>query len=410
MKLLRPLLLLGFTISTLSAEDWPQWRGKDRNDRSPDKTVLTTWPEGGPKQLWLNKEAGLGYSGFSIVGDQLFTMGALEGGEHVIALDAKTGKKLWSIQIDDRIYENQWGNGPRCTPTIDGDRAYAISAGGILACLSVKDHSVVWKADLVADFGGKLQHWGYTESPLVDGPRVICTPGGNKGTMAALDKMTGKVLWQSKDISEEAQYSSALAVDHGGKKQYVQLVSKKVFGIKPETGDLLWEADFPGRTAVIPTPIYNDGHIYVTAGYGVGCRMFKLGSAAPELVYESEKMVNHHGGVILVDGKLYGHSDKGGWTCQDWKTGEALWQDKSLGKGACTYVAGHLICLSEDKGVVAMIEASPAGWKEKGRFTLSPQTTLRKPQGRIWVHPVVLDGRLYLRDQEIIHCYDVKGK
>lgn len=410
MKPLRPLLILALSVSLAAAADWPQWRGKDRKDHSPDASTLSEWPSGGPEQQWIFKDAGLGYSGFSVSGGKLYTMGAMDGGEHVICVDAKTGKKVWSKEIDNRIYENNWGNGPRCTPTLDGDHAYAISAGGILACLSLKDGAVVWKADLVADFGGKLQDWGYTESPLVEGDLVLCTPGGKNGTMAGLDKKTGKVVWQSKDMTEVAQYSSPIAYDHEGQRQVAQLVGKKLFAVNPKDGALLWEADFPGRVAVIPTPIYHNGHIYVTAGYGVGCRMFKLGGKSPELVYENNSMVNHHGGVILVDGKLYGHSDKGGWTCQDFMTGEADWQDKSLGKGAVGYVAGHLICVDEGSGEVALVEASPKGWKEKSRFKIDPQTKLRKPQGRIWVHPVIVDGQLFLRDQEMIYSYNVKAK
>jgi outer membrane protein assembly factor BamB len=403
-------LLLILSAAASFAADWPQWRGKDRNDHSPDKAILTDWPSGGPKQLWVSREGGLGYAGFAVVEGTLYTMGAMDGGENVLALDAASGKTRWSVQIDNRIYPNNWGDGPRMTPTVDGDRVYALSASGVLGCLSCKDGKILWKTDLVADLGGKLQDWGFTESVLVDGPRVICTPGGSKGTMAALDKLTGKVLWQTKDLTEVTQYSSPILAEHGGRRQIVQLIGKKVFGTAPEDGSVIWEADFPGKIAVIPTPIFHDGHVYVTAGYSVGCRLFKLGGKSPELVYENDRMVNHHGGVILVDGKLYGHSDKGGWTCQDFMTGEPVWQDKSLGKGCCTFVAGHLVCLSEKEGDVVLAEASTVGWKEKGRFTLSPQTEKRKPQGRIWVHPVVVDGRLYLRDQEIIHCYDVKPR
>jgi outer membrane protein assembly factor BamB len=406
----RSAFLLLCSLTMASAGEWTQWRGPGRMDHSPDKAILSSWPEGGPQQLWLSRDGGLGYAGFSVADDTLYTMGALSGGENVIALDAASGKTKWSVQLDNRIYPNQWGDGPRMTPTIDGDRLYALSASGVLGCLNRADGKVLWKADLVSDFGGKLQSWGYTESVLVDGPRVLCTPGGSKGTMAALDKMTGKLLWQSKDLTEEAQYSSPILIEHGGKKQVVQLVGKKVFGLSPEDGSPLWQGDFPGRVAVIPTPIYHDGHVYVTAGYDVGARMFKLGGDSPELVYESNKMVNHHGGVILVNGKLYGHSDKGGWTCQDFLTGEPVWQDKTLGKGCCAYVAGHLICVSEKEGHVVLVEASEAGWKEKGRFTLSPQTEQRKPQGRIWVHPVIVDGRLFLRDQELIYCYDIKPR
>ena len=352
----------------------------------------------------------MGYAGFSVVDGKLFTMGASDGGEQVIALNSTTGAKIWSVQLDNRVYPNQWGDGPRSTPTVDGNKLYTLSANGILGCLAIKDGSILWKVDLVRDLKGKLQDWGYTESVLIDGDKVFCTPGGDGGTMAALDKKTGTVLWRSTGIKEPAQYSSPILITHEGKKQLVQLLTKKVLGVDVENGEVLWTANFPGRVAVIPTPIYKDGYLYVTAGYGVGCRLLKLGGKEPEVIYENNNMVNHHGGVILVDGKLYGHSDKGEWTCQDFMTGETVWKNESLGKGAVAYAAGHLVCLDEKSGEVALVEASPAGWKEKSRFTLAPQTTQRKPQGRIWVHPVIVNGLMYLRDQELIHCYDVRGK
>lgn len=409
MKPVLSFLALAFASSSLLAADWPQWRGEKRDDHSPDKSILAPWPAKGPEQKWVFKNAGLGYSGFSVVGDNLFTMGAADGAEKVICVDAATGKEKWAVKLDSKVYPNNWGDGPRSTPTVDGDSVYALSANGVLGCLSAKDGSEIWKTDLIEKLGGKLQGWGYTESVLIDGDKVICTPGGSQGTMAALDKKTGKVLWRSTGITEEAQYSSPILIEFEGKKQVVQLLTKSVFAVNPENGELLWKAAFPGRVAVIPTPIYKDGYLYVTAGYGIGCRLLKLGGKEPEVVYENNTMVNHHGGVILVDGKLYGHSDKGGWTCQDFMTGEKVWKDESLGKGCIGYAAGHFVCVDEGSGAVALVEASPAGWKEKSRFTLSPQTEQRKPQGKIWTHPVIVNGRLYLRDQEIIHCYDVKG-
>ena len=412
MKLLLPLhvFILACATSNLVAEDWPQWRGANRDDHSPDKSILNPWPAAGPAQKWVSKDAGMGYAGFSVVDGKLFTMGASDGGEQVIALNSTTGAKIWSVQLDNRVYPNQWGDGPRSTPTVDGNKLYTLSANGILGCLAIKDGSILWKVDLVRDLKGKLQDWGYTESVLIDGDKVFCTPGGDGGTMAALDKKTGTVLWRSTGIKEPAQYSSPILITHEGKKQLVQLLTKKVLGVDVENGEVLWTANFPGRVAVIPTPIYKDGYLYVTAGYGVGCRLLKLGGKEPEVIYENNNMVNHHGGVILVDGKLYGHSDKGEWTCQDFMTGETVWKNESLGKGAIAYAAGHLVCLDEKSGEVALVEASPAGWKEKSRFTLAPQTTQRKPQGRIWVHPVIVNGLMYLRDQELIHCYDVRGK
>ena len=405
-------LLAGLSLAaTLVAADWPQWRGPTRNDHSPDTGLLKQWPEGGPKQVWLFKDAGLGYSGYSVVGGKLFTMGLRNEKEQLIAVDAATGKELWSAPAGDK-YPNGWGDGPRATPTVDGDRVYAMGGNGLLICAQTSDGKVLWQKSLVGDLGGKLQGWGYTESPIVVGDKVICTPGGSKGTLAALNKMTGEVLWRTTDVTDEAQYSSPILIQHGGKPQVVQLVGQKVFGVDPATGALLWKAPFPGRVAVIPTPIDGgEGRIYVTAGYGVGCQLIQLGANnAVETVYENNKvMKNHHGGVVLVDGYIYGHSDGNGWVCQDLKTGKEVWSNKGFGKGAVHFADGMLYCLNEKSGEVALVEASPKGWNQKGHFTLAPLSAQRNPQGGIWPHPVVINGRLYLRDQEFLYCFDVKG-
>ncbi len=271
------------------------------------------------------------------------------------------------------------------------------------------DGSILWQAALT-EFGGKVPNWGYTESVLVDEDKVVCTPGGEGGTMLALDKMTGKPIWQSKDVTDPAHYSSIIvAVDHG-KRQYIQLLEKQLIGIEAATGNLLWSTPWVGKTAVIPTPIYHDGCVFITSGYGAGCELVKLtGTAEPEVVYDNKTMKNHHGGVVLVGDYLYGYSDNVGWLCMNFKTGEKVWSDKeSLGKGGITCCDGMLYLLSEDDGEVVLIDASPKGWEEHGRFKLEPKTTLRKPAGRIWTHPVVAGGRLYLRDQELLFCFDVK--
>ncbi len=395
------------TATPLLSADWPQWRGAGRVGHSPDTSILAPWPKSGPKQAWVFKDAGIGYSSFSIVGTRLFTMGARQESEQVICLDATTGKEVWATSLGP-VYENNWGDGPRSTPTVDGDHLYALSATGILACLNIKDGTEVWKVDVVKSLGGELQGWGYTESVLIDGDHVICTPGGQQGTMAALDKKTGAVVWQSSKLKGPAQYSSPIRIEVNGQPQYAQLLMNKVVGIAPKDGALLWETSFPGRVAVIPTLVFHDNSVYATAGYGTGCQMIKLDGAEPEVVYEEKSITNHHGGVIVVDGKIYGHSDKGGWTCQDFLTGKIEWQDESLGKGTCTYAAGHLICVDENDGTVVLATAKPDKWQEISRFKLAPQTSLRKKEGRIWSHPVVVNGRLYLRDQDLIFCYNVK--
>jgi outer membrane protein assembly factor BamB len=392
-----------------SSGDWPQWRGPNRTDVSTETSLLKTWPEGGPKRVWLFENAGLGYSGYAIVGDKLFTMGVRDGGEQLIAVDAKEGKELWSAKMGDAL-KNDWGDGPRGTPCVDADRVYAMSGRGNLICASAADGKIAWQHTM-KEFGGGTPGWGYTESVLVDGDKVVCTPGGKKGAIVALDKKTGELVWQSKDFTDGAQYASIIAADHNGGRQYIQLTMQHVVGLSATDGKVLWTADWPGRTAVIPTPIFHDGQVYVTAGYGVGSMAIKIGeNNAVTGLYTNKVMKNHHGGVILVDGYLYGHSDGGGWVCQNFKTGEEVWAEKkALGKGAVTYADGMLYCLAENNGTVALVEASPKGWKEHGRFKLDPQTTQRSPQGHIWTHPVVTGGRLYLRDQELLSCYDVKA-
>ena len=404
------LTALIFSTTISHAADWSQWRGPNRDDISAEKGLLKSWPEGGPKQLWVFKDAGLGYSGYSIVGGKLFTMGIRNGGEELIAVSIKDGKELWAAKIGE-ILKNGWGDGPRGTPTVDGDHVYALSGRGNLVCAKVADGKVVWEKTMKS-FGGGTPGWGYTESILVDGNKVICTPGGSSGAIIALDKKTGETIWQSKDFTDGAQYSSVIAANHNGARQLIQLTMQHVVGLNAADGKTLWSVDFPGKTAVSPTSIFHDGQVYVTAGYGVGCLSFKVGAGnSVSGLYTNKTMVNHHGGVILLDGYLYGHSDSGGWTCQDFKTGEKAWAEKAaLGKGAVTYADGMLYCLAEKDGTVALVDASPKGWKEHGRFKLDPQTTQRNPQGRIWTHPVVVGGKLYLRDQELLHCYDVKGR
>ena len=389
--------------------DWPQWRGDSRRDHSPDKGLLAQWPQEGPKQVWSFNNAGSGYAGFAIAKDSLFTMGLRDGMEFLIAVNASTGKELWSSSAGQK-YPNGWGDGPRMTPTVDGDRVFAIGGQGLLICVEAKNGKLIWSKNLVTDLGGQLQDWGYTESPLVVGDIVICTPGGPQGTLAGLDKSSGAVRWRTSGLTDKAQYSSPILIQHDGQPQVVQLVMNRFFGVSPKDGSVLWKKDFPGRVAVIPTPIYEDGIVYVTAGYGVGCEAVRLGtnnSIAP--LYSNKVMKNHHGGVVCVDGYLYGHSDGAGWVCQELKTGKEIWSHKGFGKGSVTYADGKLICLDERNGDVALVEASTQGWKELSRFKLAPLSSKRSSQGGIWPHPVVVNGRLYLRDQELLHCFNVKS-
>lgn len=397
------------TATFAQAADWPQWRGANRDDISAETDLLKKWPASGPKKVWMFDDAGLGYSGFSIVGDTLYTMGARDAVEYVIAVDVTTGKEKWSTEAG-ALYTNGWGDGPRSTPTIDGDHLYTIAGRGNLVCLVAATGKKVWEVSMTDDLGGKLQSWGYTESPIIEGDLVVCTPGGSEGTLAAFDKKTGKKKWQTKDWTDNAQYSSIIGVTHNGGRQLIQLTMQTLAGVDPSNGKVLWTSEFPGKTAVIPTPIFKDGQVFVAAGYGVGCQSVKIGAGNKvEKLYENTNMVNHHGGVVLVGDHLYGYSEKGGWTCMELKTGEVVWADKSAKKGAIHCADGMLYLLEEDSGTVVLIEASPKGWNEKGRFVIEPQTTQRNPKGKVWTHPVVANGKLYLRDQELLFCFDVKG-
>ncbi len=393
-----------------SAADWPQWRGPARSEVSAETGLLKEWPAGGPKQVWLYQNAGLGYAGPAIAGGTLYTTGARGELECVLAVNAETGAELWATALGPQL-KNKWGDGPRGTPTVSGGKVYVMSGQGILGALDAASGKLLWKTAMT-DLGGTVPMWGYTESVLVDGKLVICTPGGAQGTVAALDVGTGRVVWQSKELTDPAHYSSPILIERGGVRQVVVLTMSKVAGVALESGKLLWQSSFPGKTAVIPTPIFKDDCVFVTAGYGAGCKLVKLGPDQTATdVYANANLGNHHGGVLLIGEYLYGHSDKGGWTCLNFKTGEIVWQKKDgLGKGAVAAADGMLYCVSEGDGTVVLAEASPAGWSEKGRFVLTPQSKQRSPSGKVWTHPVIANGKLYLRDQEIIYCFDVKAK
>ena len=407
-KLILSLSTLAVWAIGLQADDWTGWRGADRTGISPETGLLKQWPSDGPKQVWWSKEAGLGYSSFSVVDGRLFTMGAFGDKESLLAFDANTGKRLWETEVG-KLLTNNWGDGPRSCPTVDNGRVYALGGSGDLVCVNAKSGKKAWSVSLTSTLGGKVPGWGYTESVLIDQGRVICTPGGKNGAIAALDAKDGKVIWRSKQFTDGAQYSSPIMIEHGGVRQYVQLVMKNFVGVKATDGSLLWKSAWPGRTAVIPTPIHHDGHVYVTSGYGVGCKLVQLGQGGAKGVYDNKNMKNHHGGVIKLGDYLYGYSDQVGWVCQDFKSGEIKWSEKKgLGKGAISYADGRFYCQAEGDGSIVLIEASPKGWKERGRFKLDPQTKQRSKRGKIWTHPVIANGRLYLRDQELLFCFDVK--
>jgi len=394
----------------LSADDWPQWRGPNRDGISRETGLLQAWPSAGPKRVWLSRDIGIGYSAPVVAGGKIFIMGTKDGKEQLFAKEAKGGKTLWTAPLGG-ILSNNWGDGPRGAATVDGDKVYALGAKGGLICANVGDGKVNWRVEMVKDLGGKVPGWGYTESVLVDGDYVICTPGGKRGTLAAIDKKTGEVIWRSSDWTDGAQYASVVPAELNGQRQFIQLTQKTLAGVSARDGSVLWRNAWSGRTAVIPTPIVRKNEVYISSGYGAGCRKITIGDAHKVTEdYSNKNIKNHHGGVLLLDGHLYGYSDGRGWTCQNLKSGDVVWDSKKLGKGCVFYADNRLYCLEESSGQVALAAADTGGWKEHGRFKLEPQTELRKRSGRIWTHPVVANGVMYLRDQELLFAFDVKAR
>jgi outer membrane protein assembly factor BamB len=405
------VLLVLLSGGQAAAADWPQWRGPERDGVSAEAGLLKQWPAGGPPLVWKATGLGGGFSSVSLVGDRIFTMGDKEGASYVVALSRGDGKVLWSAKAG-RGGAPGWGGfaGTRATPTVDDGLVYALGQYGEILCVRASDGKEVWHKHMTDDFGGGRPEWGFAESPLVDGEKVLLTPGGPMGTVAALNKMTGAVLWRSQEWTDPAHYSSIIVAEIGGVRQYLQLTEKNLAGLAVSDGKVLWKARRKGAVAVIPTPICSGNQVYVTSGYGIGCNLFTItpnqGAFSAEEVYANKVMANHHGGVVKVGDYLYGYSEDKGWTCQRFKTGEAIWaENPRLGKGSVTCAEGLLYCRDEVKGTVALVEASPDGYKERGRF-VQPDRGKEKS----WPHPVVAGGRLYLRDQDQLFCYDLQAK
>ena len=401
-----------FVVAPLFAGegDWAQWRGPKRDGISIEKGLLQQWPEGGPKLVWKTNGIGEGFSSTSIYGDRIFTTGDKGSDSFVVALNRKDGRPLWTAKLG-KSGAPGWGgfSGPRSTPATDGQVVVAVGQWGELVGYDAASGKQIWQKHFEEDFGGQRPEWGFSESPLLHGDQVLVTPGGAKGAIVALDKKSGQLVWQSATFKDQAHYSSLVPADLGGVEQYVQLTDQSVVGVAAKDGKLLWRAPRKGATAVIPTPVIADSLVYVTSGYAIGCNLFRVaqsgGKFSAEQVYANKVMVNHHGGVIRIGDHVYGYSDGKGWTCQELKTGKDVWQEKKLGKGAIAYADNRFYLRAEDgKGTVALIEATPAGYRETGRFN-PPE----RSQKNAWAHPVIAGGKLYLRDQDWLLCYDLKS-
>lgn len=423
----RPLAILAFLITPLAvqAADWPQWRGPNRDGVSAETGLLKGWPKNGPALAWKGDIGGVGYGSPSVSQGKVFVLGAedvKEGQkEFCVCLDAKTGQRVWKADVPaaEGGYLHGWGSGPRSSPTVEGDAVYVLGARGDLLRLKTADGSKVWAVNLKSDFGGAIPGWGYSESVLIDGDNLICTPGGKQGTLLALNKQTGKEVWRSAELTDAAGYSSVIVADVGGVRQYITQTQASAVGVRAKDGKLLWrEAGLKRAVAVIPTPIVHDGMAFFTAGYGAGSELFKLtskdGLTTAEKLYSANKVLtNQHGGVVRIGEHIYGHSDNGNkWVCIEFRNDatDPVWESKALDKGSLTAADGHLYCYGQKTGTCVLAEATPKEWKEKGRLELPEKSKHPRRDGAIWAHPVVSNGKLFLRDHELLFCFDVAAK
>ena len=398
---------------------WPQFRGPDRSAISQSKGLLTEWPEDGPPLVWQTDEAGRGYSSFSIAGGRLYTMGdapsaATDEDEYLLCFDLTGGKLLWKAHLG-----AAWNEGPsdwqssRSTPTVDGKRVYALTAHGDLVCVTTSNGRELWRKNLLEDLeGNKGDDWGYSESVTVDGRLLICTPGGEKNTMVALNKLTGQMIWSASREGERGAGHASIIISHvGGIRVYVQTTATGALGVRAKDGKLMWSYEIEEASVVIPTPIIRDNLVFFTVGYGRGgtlLRQIPTGQGEVDIheIYPlNPKLANKHGGVVLIGNAIYGDSgDSGTPFCADLMTGEVLWKERGSGRGSAAFVAanGHLY-IQFSNSVMVLVKATQEGYEEVSSFEI--QGGSDRPS---WAHPVVAGGRLYVRADDTISCYELR--
>lgn len=402
--LLGVAMAAGVSSQGPSPTEWSQWRGPNRDGISPETGLLQEWPAGGPPLAWQAAGAGTGYSSMSTSGGRLYTIGARDDVEYVMAFDRATGKKLWET-ANGRRFRNERGDGPRSTPTTEGDRLYAFGGTGEVSCLDAATGRKIWSVDLVRTFGGVTPYWGYSESPLIVGDRIILYAGGRRSSVVALNKSDGTTAWQQP--GDGAGYSSPMLLRTGSLQQVVFFTASRALAVDPRDGRLLWSYDrVSNNTANIATPIVQGNHVFLSSDYGTGSALLEVRAsgnlASANEVYFTREMRNHHASSVLVGEHLYGFNSSI-LTALDFDTGEMAWRSRSVGKGSLIYADQRLYLYSEN-GVVGLADASPAGYQERGRFEL------RTGASPAWSHPIITNGMLILRDQDRLYAYDIKAR
>ncbi len=403
-----------------SQYDWPQWRGQNRDGSTKETGLLKKWPAEGPPVLWKATDLGGGYTSPSVANGRVFGMGYVGNDEVVWALHEKDGKQIWSKKFAAKGKAG-YNEGPRSTPTIDGDRLYAVGISGDLVCMKVADGDLVWQKNYKNDFAGKMMSgWGFSESVLIDGDHLLCTPGSDKAAIACLNKKDGSTVWSSEiKNGGGAGYSSIMKATVGKTKMYITLLGKSggVVAVNAADGKMLWQyTKVANGTANIPTVLVRDDIVFCSTGYGTGTAVLKMTEEGPgkvkadEVIFHPGKTLqNHHGGMVLVGDYVYlGNAhNKGFPTCVEFKTGKIVWQeDRGPGGGSAAIAyADGMIYLRYQDGVMALIEANPKEYKLVSKFKL-PDLSGKDS----WPHPVIANGKLFIRDQDKMTCFDLKVK
>ncbi|UCC99424.1 MAG: PQQ-like beta-propeller repeat protein [Phycisphaerales bacterium] len=408
-------LFLGILLAgnVCFADDWPQFRGPNRDGKSAETGLLKKWPQGGPKLLWSVEGLGIGFSSVAVADGFVYTTGMLDGEGFIFACDL-AGNMKWK-----ESYGPEWTGsykGTRTTPTIDVGRVYVFSGTGRMVCFNARTGENIWQVDTLTKFDGKNIRWGMSGSPLIDGDKVYCSPGGKKGAIVALDKMTGQTIWATAGLDEASAYSSPILIERGSNRLVINLIQKSIVCVAADTGKLLWREPYetPSDTGSV-TPLYKDGRLYVTSAVE---REFKRGGVMFELSPDGTSVTEKwndqtldcgHGGVVLVDGYLYGSSfdgiPKGDWICLNWDSGKVMYEIKWNGnKGSIMYADGMLYCYDENTGDVALVKPSPNSFEIVSSFRVT------KGSGKHWAHPAISDGRLYIRHGDVLMAYDIKNE
>ena len=392
MRRVAVLLTLTSLAAPCIAGDWPQWRGPNRDGKSTETGLLKKWPEGGPKLLWTaSEDLGKGFSTVSVANGAIYTTG-MDGRDGWLFAFDLDGKLRWK-----RKYGPEFRKFPpstRTTPTVEDGRLYIMSGMGLAACYEAKSGKQVWAVDTVEKFGGQNIRWGIAESPLIVDEKVIITAGGPDAAVVALNKLTGKTIWTTKGLSDKSAYVSPLRIRDEKKDLIVTVTEAHIIGVRSKDGTVLWKHPYSGRCqAHVNTPLYHDGQVYITSGYDEGGVMMKLSENGEtcEILWKDKTLDTHHGGVILLDGHIYGASWKGNrtgnWVCLDWKTGDVKYDTRWKCKGSLTYAEGHFYCYEEDGGTVGLVEATPKGFRVVSTFRVT------QGSGKHWAHPVIAHGR-----------------